>query len=196
VSDSGDHYILRSEDEEELIRQAQEDPGAFGVLYERYVDRIYNYVYYRTGDHQEAEDLTSRTFLRALRSLPRYQLRGVPFSSWLYRIAHNLVVNWYHERARRQVIYLDDVSPSSALWGDQRLACWDAEDEERAALLAAIRRLPADRQELLILKLSHGLSNAEIGQIMGRSEGAIKQLYYRTLRALRRELEALRGEEP
>jgi len=174
-----------------LIRRAQEDPAAFGVLYERYVEQIYSYIYYRTSDRQEAEDLTSRTFHQALRHLPRYELRGAPFSSWLYRIAHNLVANWYRDRSQRQMIPLDEL----ALQSSDHPPPWEAEDEEQEALLAAMRHLPADRQELLILKLSQGLSNAEIGQIMGRSEGAIKQLYYRTLQALRRELEFLRKEE-
>jgi RNA polymerase sigma-70 factor (ECF subfamily) len=191
VSESGDRHSGEERDEERLIRQAQEDPAAFGVLYERYVDQIYSYIYYRTSDRQEAEDLTSRTFHHALRYLPRYELRGVPFSSWLYRIAHNLVVNWYRDRSQQQMIPLDEL----ALRSNDHLPHRAAQSEEREALLAAIHRLPADRQALLILKLSQGLSNAEIGQILGRSEGAIKQLYYRTLRALHRELESLGKEQ-
>lgn len=190
MSESRDRHIQEQEDEESLIRQAQQDPAAFGVLYERYVDRIYSYIYYRTSDRQEAEDLTSWTFHHALRYLPRYTPRGAPFSSWLYRIAHNLVANWHRDRSQRQMIPLDEL----ALRSDDDLPHWEAVDEEKEALLAAIRHLPADRQELLILKLSQGLSNAEIGRIMGRSEGAIKQLYYRTLRTLRGELECLRKE--
>ena len=186
VSEAGDRHTREQRDEESLIRQAQEDPSVFGVLYERYVNQIYNYIYYRTGDRQEAEDLTSQTFHRALRYLPSYKPRGTSFSAWLYRIAHNLVVNWYRNRSRRQTIPLDEL----ALRSEENPLREVERDEERERLLAAIRRLPADRQQLLILKLSQGLSNAEIGQIMGRSEGAIKQLYFRTLRALRRELES------
>jgi RNA polymerase sigma-70 factor (ECF subfamily) len=191
VSESRDRNIREQGDEDSLIRQAQEDPAAFGVLYERYVQQIYSYIYYRTSDRQEAEDLTSRTFHHALRYLPRYETRGAPFSSWLYRIAHNLIANWYRDRSQRQMIPLDELALRSDDYPPHR----ETVDEEREALLAAIRRLPADRQELLILKLSQGLSNAEIGQIMGRSEGAIKQLYYRTLRALRSDLESPRKEE-
>jgi len=190
VSEPRDRHNQEQGDEESLIRQAQQDPAAFGVLYERYVERIYSYIYYRTSDRQEAEDLTSRTFHHALRYLPRYRLRGAPFSSWLYRIAHNLVANWYRDRSQRQMIPLNEL----ALRSDDDPPHWETMDEEREALLAAIHHLPADRQELLILKLSQGLSNAEIGRIMGRSEGAIKQLYYRTLRTLRGELEGLRKE--
>jgi RNA polymerase sigma-70 factor (ECF subfamily) len=184
VPKSNDRHTREQGDEESLIRQAQEDLAAFGVLYERYVERIYSYIYYRTSDRQEAEDLTSRTFHHALRYLPRYRLRGAPFSSWLYRIAHNLVANWYRDRSQRQMIPLDEL----ALRSDDYSPHWETVDEDKEALLAAIHRLAADRQELLILKLSQGLSNVEIGLIMGRSEGAIKQLYYRTLCTLRREL--------
>ena len=192
MSHSKDCHARELRDEDAQVRRAQEDPAAFGVLYERYVDQIFSYIYYRTADRQEAEDLTSRTFLRALRHLPRYELRGAPFSSWLYRIAHNLVVNWYHDRSRHRLIHLDELALPPELKTDDDPPNRDIEDEERRLLLDAIRRLPGDRQELIILKLSQGLSNTEIGQIMGRSEGAIKQLYYRTLRALRRELESLR----
>jgi len=181
--------VDESANEAALIERAKTDPEAFGLLYERYVDKIYNYVYYRIGNHHDAEDLTARVFYQALHHLPRYTQRGAPFSSWLYRIAHNVVANWHRDRNRRKVISLDlmpvirrpDESPFQQV----------AMGERREALLAAIRRLAADRQELLILKFVERLPNAQIGQIMGRSEGAIKSLYHRTLAALRQEL----GEE-
>lgn len=178
--------------EQDLVERAQRDPLAFGALYERYVDRIYNYVYYRVGDHRDAEDLTARTFYRALAHIDQYVDRGAPFSAWLYRIAHNLVANWHRDRMRRQTIALDDAAVSAA--GYESLQ-EQAEANERAeALRRAIRRLSPERQQLLILKFGEGLSNAEIGQIMGRSEGAIKSLYHRTLLALQEELR--REEEP
>ena len=172
--------------EESLVEKAKGDPRAFGELYELYVDRIYNYVYHRVGNHNDAQDLTSRTFYRALSNIHRYQNRGAPFVAWLYRIAHNLVANWHRDHSRRKVISLDElviVSPSDG--APERLA-ERAEDLEW--LRQAIRKLNPDRQELLILKHSEGLSNAEIGRVMGRSEGAIKSLYHRTLLALKHEL--------
>lgn len=178
--------------EQDLVERAQQDPLAFGALYERYVDRIYNYVYYRVGDHHDAEDLTARTFYRALAHIEQYVDRGAPFSAWLYRIAHNLVANWHRDRMRRRTIALDDADVTAA--GYESLQ-EQAEANERAeALRRAIRRLSPERQQLLILKFAEGLSNEEIGQIMGRSEGAIKSLYHRTLLALQEELR--RGEEP
>jgi len=78
------------EQELKLVRQAATEPDAFGELYERYVRKIYNYIYYRTGNHEDAEDLTARVFQRAMKHVANFQDQGVPFSAWLYRIAHNL----------------------------------------------------------------------------------------------------------
>ena len=174
------------EEELELVRRAAEDSEAFGVLYERYVRRIYNYIYYRTGNHQEAEDLTARVFQRALKHMANYEDKGVPFSAWLYRIAHNLVANWHRDRSRRPVVPLEDHVHLRPAGSHPELEAIAGEERER--LLRAVRRLPAERQQLLILKFVERLSNAEIGAIMGRTEGAIKSLYHRTLIALREEM--------
>lgn len=172
-----------------LVEQAKADPEAFGRLYERYVDKIYSYVYYRTGNEHDAEDLTAKVFVQALAHVHRFVQRGLPFSSWLYRIAHNVVANWYRDRSRRKLVSLEGTSAPSH-HREITLLQRVAQDERRTALLAAVNRLPADRQELLILKFVEQLPNAEIGHIMGRSEGAIKSLYHRTLLSLREELRA------
>jgi RNA polymerase sigma-70 factor (ECF subfamily) len=176
-----------TEPEETLVERSKEDPGAFGVLYERYVDQIYQYVFYRTGDRYDAEDLTARTFYKALANLEGYRHRGLPFSAWLYRIAHNLVANWHRDRKRHTGIPLDEL----ALVGKGRETALEVlESNERSeALREALSRLPEDRRELLVLKYSTDLSNKEIGKVMGRSEGAVKALYHRTLAALRKDLE-------
>ncbi|MBN1581600.1 MAG: sigma-70 family RNA polymerase sigma factor [Anaerolineae bacterium] len=172
--------------ESELVSQAKESPEAFGELYKLYVDRIYNYMYYRTGNHHDAEDLTAKAFYQALTHIDRYVDRGLPFSAWLYRIAHNLVANWYRARSRRQVITLDDLTTSAVYHSQDTLPERELESQDdHRALLRLIRRMPDDRQQLVILKFVHQLSNQEIGQVMGRSEGAIKSLYHRTLLALR-----------
>lgn len=182
-------------EEMELVRRAATDAEAFGELYQMHVRRIYNYIYYRTGDYQDAEDLTARVFQRALRHVAVFEDKGVPFSAWLYRIAHNLVANWHRDRSRKPVVPLDDYaveSGSSVHPEAQALAM-----EDNRMLLTAVRRLPADRQQLLILKFVERLPNAQIGEIMGRTEGAIKSLYHRTLIALRAELEQIiAGEVP
>jgi RNA polymerase sigma-70 factor (ECF subfamily) len=175
-------------DDSDLIERAKNDKEAFGQLYERYVTKIYNYIYYRTGNVADAEDLTARVFIRAMQHIGRYDDRGVPFSAWLYRIAHNLVANWHRDRSRRKIISLDDVSQWQV--NEEGPESLTQLLEDREALLATIRRLPADRQELLILKFVERLSNKEIGDIMDRSEGAIKSLYHRTLLSLREEIQS------
>ncbi len=187
LADRSAELALDHEAEAELIEQAKNDPVAFGVLYERYVDRIYSYIYYRTGNQQDAEDLTARAFFKALDHIKRFDNRGVPFSAWLYRIAHNLVANWHRDRSRRRELVLEDqVQTPLGTGSPERLA---EASEAREALLGAIRRLPDDRQQLILLKFSDALPNAQIGAIMGRSEGAIKSLYHRTLLALREDLQ-------
>lgn len=175
-------------DEAALVALAKTDPDAFGELYLRNVDRIYNYIYYRTGNVADAEDLTARTFYRALSNIGRYLDQGVPFIAWLYRIAHNLVANHHRSQSRWKTTSLDDLEPASRPADNpSRLA----ETGERwQALWSAIRRQPEERQRLLILKFADRLSNEEIGRLMGRTESSIKSLYFRTLKALRADLEA------
>ena len=177
-------------DEKALIEKAKSDPAAFGVLYERYVERIYNYIYYRTGSAKDAEDLTGKVFAKAMSHIKGYKHMGLPFSAWLYRIAHNLVANYHRDRARKQEISLDNVPgavlPQKTPQPETRLE----RREEVEGLLATIRDLAPNRQELLILKFVDDLSNKEIGQIMRKSEGAIKSLYHRTLLELREKMNA------
>ncbi len=176
-------------DDKQLVALAKEDQAAFGELYERYLQKIYSYVYYRTGNVHDAEDLTAKVFFRALSHISNYVEKGVPFQAWLYRIAHNLVANWHRDQGRRKIIALDDyVAHSLTSEAPDRLT---EELEERSLLLEAVRRLPEDRQQLLLLKFVEQMSNAEIGAIMGRTEGAIKSLYHRTLLALREEMVAI-----
>lgn len=170
-------------DDEALTKAASGDQQAFGLLYERYVGRIYTYIFYRTGNSFDAEDLTARVFLRASASISRYRIMGVPFSAWLYRIAHNLVANWHRDINRHQELPLED-----HIQLHQRIEPLESslmKDQEMESLLKVIRKMPDERQQLIILKFVEHLSNAEIGEIMNRSEGAIKSLYHRTLLALR-----------
>jgi RNA polymerase sigma-70 factor (ECF subfamily) len=175
---------LATKSENELISLASDgNSEAFGVLYERYIDQIYNYIFYRTSNGDDAQDLCSRVFIRALKHIERYEDRGYPFSAWLYRIAHNLVVNWYRDRERTDEISLADQYPPPTIEGsvEEKIEHRDQKDK----LMDVINSLPEDRKELLILKHVEGLTNLEIGQIMDRTEGAIKALYHRTLESLR-----------
>jgi RNA polymerase sigma-70 factor, ECF subfamily len=182
--------VLEQSDDLLLTRAGQGDKEAFGLLYERYMGRIYNYVYYRTGNQYDAEDLTARVFFRAMHHIKNYQNRGLPLSAWLYRIAHNLVANWHRDNSRRKEIPLDDSLFSGQLQHHHPESAL-VQNEERERLLSMIRKLPPDRQQLLILKFVEHMTNAEIGHVMGRTEGAIKSLYHRTLIALRDEIDGL-----
>jgi len=170
-----------------LVSLAKADQEAFGELYERYVKRIYNYIYYRTSNSHDAEDLTARVFFRAMAHIDSYVDKGVPFQAWLYRIAHNLVANWHRDQGRRRIIPLDEFIAIGLSTESPVQQTETAEEQEH--LMAAIQRLSPERQQLLILKFVEHLSNAEIGEIMNRTEGAIKSLYHRTLLALRDDLE-------
>jgi RNA polymerase sigma-70 factor (ECF subfamily) len=175
---------LDNKSESELISLASSgNSEAFGVLYEKYIEQIYNYIYYRTSNGKDAEDICSRVFIRALKHIERYEDRGYPFSAWLYRIAHNLVVNWYRDSERSDEISLVEQFPPPTIAGSIEE---DIEKkDEHDYLMSIINGLPTDRKELLILKHVEGLTNYEIGQIMDRTEGAIKALYHRTLESLR-----------
>lgn len=173
--------------ESDLIEAAKDDAEAFGELYQRYVDRIYNYIFHRTGSEEDAEDLTAHTFYKALSNIGRYKDRGAPFAAWLYRIAHNAVANWHRDNSRWTELSLEDLT----LHDNPERAPHNAAEQwdRRQALEQAVRRLHPDRQLLLVLKFSEGLSNRQIGEIMGRSEGAIKSLYHRALIGLREDLQ-------
>ena len=168
---------------------AADDPGrvadardAFSELYEAHATRVYRYLLSRTSSVSDAEELTSRTFANAFASLGSYRGRG-KFESWLMTIAHNLLANWYRDRGRRpQAASLDEALavPSDAPGPESALE----RIEETQRVRNAAAALATDRQRLITLKYVDGLTNAEIGRILGRSEGAVKALHHRTLRQL------------
>ncbi len=171
-------------DEGLLIRRAsQNDPDALAQIYDAYSARIYNYIYHRTGDHDVAEDMTAEVFLRMLEAIRKGRPPRVSLGAWLYRIAHNLVVDHFRQKPKKASLPLDErlvaAPPDVAL--EDRLA--------REQLLAAISQLTPDQQQVVTLKFMEGLSNAEIASILGKSEGAVKALQHRALASLRRILE-------
>lgn len=171
-------------DEGALVAAAKRDPREFGPLYELYVDRIYRYAYRRVGTHHEAEDITAQTFQQALQALPAYEWRGLPFGAWLFRIAGN-IINRRGRTAGREVAVEDVTVFSGFEESDDDPADYVWRSEEASELAELIRTLPPDQQRVIVLKFSHGLKNREIGDLMGRSEGAIKQLVHRALVSLR-----------
>lgn len=179
--------ISEFEHDEILDQAIKGDEEAFSFLYKENVKKIYNYIYYRTGNSHEAEDLTARVFQRALNHITKYKKTNVPFSAWLYRIAHNLVANWHRDSNRRKEVPIED---QVNLKVKQDMPEKEIEKrQEIEFLLKAIRKLSNDRQMVLILKYVEDLSNKDIGDVMGKSEGAIKSLYHRTLLELRDILE-------
>ncbi len=171
-------------DEIELINHAKTDTEAFGLLYDRYVVRIYNYIYYRVSNVGDAEDLTAKVFFKALDNIGKYRHMGLPFSAWLYRIAHNQVANFHRDRSKVKEISIDDLVISDTARNPAPERALQI-SEEQNALLRLVNDLSPQKRELIVLKFAHRLSNAEIGQVLGKSEGAIKSLYHRTLLELR-----------
>lgn len=175
-------------DDQTLARRARDERDAFGALYQRHVTAIYRYVYYRVGSAADAEDLTAKVFMRALRHIHNYSDRGLPFTAWLYRIAHNVVANFHRDNSRHPSVPLEEIDAHPGEYGDSDHDI-DAE-RNRTRLLHAIRQLPEERQHLIVLKFVEQKQNSEIGEIMNRSESAVKSLYHRTLQQLREVLDA------
>ena len=171
------------QNEESLIQRAQKgDAVALTQIYEENFDRIYRYIALKIGDRTEAEDLTQQVFLKAIQSISSYRWKGMPFSSWLYRIAHNQIVDYVRKRSRRPTVSLDDTDPaggeSPVKATEQKMAM-----EE---LVAAAEKLTPSQREVISLRFAAQLSIAECARTMGKSEGAIKALQHSAIQALRR----------
>ena len=171
------------EEERAQIEAAQRDRAAFAPLYERYVDQIYGYVLSLTRDKEEAEDVTAATFVKAIEELPRFEWRGVPYSAWLYRVATNLVTR---ERRRPGWVELDPHLSGGAEDPADLAGRLDRDQEVRRAVAG----LPTDQRQVVLLRFGGEMSCREIGDVMGRSEGAVKLLTFRAITALRRRLGA------
>jgi RNA polymerase sigma-70 factor (ECF subfamily) len=166
-----------------LVTLAQQgDAEAFGQVYDRYVGQIYRYLYYRVGSHALAEDLTSETFLRALRRIDSFTYTGKDIGAWFTTIARNLVTD--HVKSSRFRLEVSTADMLDADHGDDGIEAQVLERLQNAALLDAVRGLRADQQECIVLRFLQGLSVAETAEVMGRSSGAVKQLQLRAVRAL------------
>ena len=171
-----------------LVERAQAgEAEAFGLIYDRYVDTVFKFIYFRVGNRQLAEDLTSETFLRALRLIGSFTWQGRDLGAWLVTIARNLVADHFKSGRHRLEITTGDVL--------------DADKEDRpegtpesavlthitnVTLLSAVKQLNPEQQECIVLRFLQGFSVAETAQAMGKNEGAIKALQYRAVRALAR----------
>ncbi|HEY7487910.1 MAG TPA: sigma-70 family RNA polymerase sigma factor [Streptosporangiaceae bacterium] len=176
-----------SDDLKDLVLRARNgEAEAFGVLYGRYVEIVYRYVYYRVGSHAMAEDLTSDTFLRALRRMGEFSWQGKDFGAWLVTIARNLVTDHFKSSRHRLEITTPDLLESDRLDEGPERAVLDSMTNR--VLLMAVGRLGSEQQACVVLRFLHGLSVAETALVMGKKSGAIKALQYRAVRSLARML--------
>ncbi len=172
-------------DEVILVQRAkQNDEAAFAQLYEEYFDKIYRYVTIRIGDKMEAEDITQQVFLNAIKAISSFKWKGVPFSAWLFRIAHNQVVDYLRKKTKRASVPLEE---SLVVGGDDPHEIFERKlDIERLA--SAVKKLTPAQQEVISLRFAGEMPIAEVARVMARSEGAVKALQHSAIVALRKVL--------
>ena len=164
-------------DDPAAVKAARRDLAAFAVLYQRYVTRVYRYVYSRVGNIEDAEDLTAQVFLAALEGLPRYREQG-NFAAWLFTLAHHRATDHWR---KRPILSLEEIPD---LPDDHDLHEQVSQDEAQAQLRLLVRQLSDDDQELLRLRFAAGLRFEQIGAVLGRKEAAVKMAMRRLLQRL------------
>ena len=171
----------------DLVARAQAgDADAFGELYDRYVDLVYRYIYYRVGTQALTEDLVSETFLRALRRISSFTWQGRDFAAWLITIARNLIADHFKSgKYRLEVATADMLDADRATDGPEGEVL---DSITNASLLDAVKQLNSEQQECVVLRFLQGMSVTETALAMGKTEGAIKALQYRAVRTLGRML--------
>lgn len=177
-------FVQTVGDDKKLIKQSKKgNREAFGNLYLKYLPGIYRYFYFRVGQNREvAEDLAEEVFFKAWEAWSSYQEKGLRFSAWLYRIAHNLLVDSY--RSGKVTVKLDETF-SVEDTNLERIVV----EEERTVLFRAMQSLSDDQKQVILLKFVEGFENSEISQITGKREDAIRALQHRALEKLREILE-------
>ena len=180
----GDEGQIPQDKLQQLVQKAsQGDAGAFGKLYDVYLDTIYRYVYYKVGARIEAEDLTSQIFVKAWEAMPRYQWREIPFSHWLMRLARNAVIDHYRTARVHGELEEDLVSQDPGPHGHY------LRGERARDLEAAIRQLPEDQRAVIVMRFIEEMDYAEVAAITGKSPGALRVAQHRALAALRKMIE-------
>ena len=171
--------------ERRLIEAAQQDPSRFAALYEIHFERVYAYVSRRLGNREAAEDVTSEVFHHALANLPRFEWRGAPFGAWLIRIASNAIADRWRRGSREQADALAN-DPASAEPNPDEI-------EIRAQLFPLVQELPIEQRKVVQMRFAEEKSIREIAQVLGRTEGAVKQLQFRGIQTLREEAARVAG---
>jgi RNA polymerase sigma-70 factor (ECF subfamily) len=155
---------------------------AFGEVYSMYLDRIYRYIYYQVHNKETAEDLTEEVFIKAWRKIGKFRWEGRPFSAWLYRIAHNHVVDYFRTNRRHEPLDIDIPTDQDQPEGEYE------QKQLQQMILRALSSLPQQQRQIITLKFIEDSSNETIGQVTGKSQGAIRVMQMRALGALRRRL--------
>lgn len=168
--------------ENKLIEEAKQDSEKFAVIYDKYVEQIFRYVMRRVGDQDLAEDLVSQTFFDALSHLKSYEYRGYPFSSWLYKIAHNNVLKWYRVNSRTQKVDLEDIAE---LRSEEDVEAQVDARSEREDINGLLDKLDYEDREIIRLKYFEEVSNIEISQVMGITPNNVGVKLYRALKKLK-----------
>jgi len=180
------------QDEESLIRRAQHrDQEAFAQLYEEHFDKIYRYVTLRIGNETEAEDMTQQVFLNALRSISSFKWKGIPFSAWLFRIAHNQVVDYLRSKKRTTVPLDESLTSSNSNDNPQSVVEQKLDIEQ---LLLATKQLTEAQREVISLRFAGELSIAQVAKAIGKNQGAVKALQHSAIVALRKTLRVTENE--
>lgn len=171
----GEHLIIKN--------AVRGEASAFGLLYDHYQPKIYRFVLIKVSHREEAEDLTHQVFLHAWQNIRRYEDLGFPFSSWLYQIARNQIID--HYRTKKRALRIEDLADAEIPPLEHSLT--DMADERRALdeVHRALRKLPADYQDVILMRFVEDLSLKDTAAALGKSEGAVKLLQHRAVRALR-----------
>jgi RNA polymerase sigma-70 factor (ECF subfamily) len=171
----------------EIVARAQAGDGeAFGQLYDRYVDLVYRYIYYRVSNQSLTEDLVSETFLRALRRITSFQWQGKDFAAWLVTIARNLIADHFKSGKYRLEVATADMLDAGPPQTTESPEAEVLSSLTNVTLLEAVKQLNSEQQECVVLRFLQGLSVTETALAMGKTEGAIKALQYRAVRSLGR----------
>lgn len=171
------------EQERKMVEEAKKDPQNFAVLYDKYFDQIYRYVYRRVDDKDTVEDLVSQSFFDALSHIADFEWRGYPFSAWLYKIAHNNVLKWYREQGKRQTTELEEgmntADKTIDYVGDLK------KSELKSEMDVVLAQLELEEREIIRLKFYEEVSNVEIAEIMGLSANHIGVKVFRALKKVK-----------
>jgi len=175
------------QDEESIIRRAQQhDQMALTQIYEENFDKIYRYVVLKIGDRTEAEDITQQVFINAIKSISSFKWKGVPFSAWLFRIAHNQIVDYFRKKSKRVTVPLDE----SIRDKDDNPGILLEKNMDIEQMVTATRRLTGAQREVISLRFAGELAISQVAKIMGKSEGAVKALQHSAIVALRKTMMA------